>query len=191
MGFLSYLKFGFCDLFDKVRISKWKFVLCVVITVVGFALGIALFNLTQYGWWYYNRCSYASKLIDAGFGVLVSMLLSVAIVYLLCVLCKMTRFTHYFVTVIDFVACLYCGATTSAIFIYSVALGVLFAVFLTVEWLLTMCLGAFVCLCDRPLCRTFCESARDCKQLLFVLLLGLVYKIFALFVILRILTALI
>lgn len=191
MGFLSYIKYSFCDLFDKVRCFKWKFVLCAIVTVIGFVLGIVFFSVFAYGWWYYNRCTYASKLMEAGFNVLISFVITAVLVYLAFVLCNMTRITHYLALIVNFVACFYCGATVAALFTYSVMWGVLYALFVALPWLVTMCFCCFVCLCEAPICRSFCESARDSKALSFVLAIGLACKILTLFVILKILTMLI
>lgn len=191
MGFLSFLKYSFCDIWYKVRECKWRFILCIAISLIGFALGITVFCLSQYGWWYYNRCVFASKLMDAGFNVFISCLTVTALIYLLYLLCNMTRFTHYLVYIINLGACFYCGATVAALFVYSVSWAIMYVLFVAIEWLAVMCFACFVCVCEKPYCRTFCESARDSKQLLFVLIVGLIYKIIALFIILRLLTALI
>lgn len=191
MGFLSSLKFCFCGIIDNMRAHKWKLLLCAVISLAGFVLGIVCFNLSGYGWWYYNRCSYASKLTAAGFSVFVSFIFVTAIIYLAYVLCNMTRYTHYLALLINLTACLYCGATLSAIFVYSAVYGVLYAVFISIVWLFIMCVACFACFCEPPICRTFCESVRDLKRTAFILAVGLIYKLFALFVILKILTALI
>lgn len=191
MGFLHYLKYCFCDIGCKIRTCKWKFILCVAVSLAGFVLGIVFFNLSNFGWWYYNRCTYASKLMSAGFSVLFSYALTTAIVYVSYVLCNMTRPTHYFCFLINLTACLYCGATVAAVFVYSAIWGVMYVIFVTVCWLATMCLASFLCLCEPPICRSFCESARDLKQMLTVIAVGFVCKVVALFIILKILTALI
>lgn len=191
MGFFSYLKYSFCDIFDKVRMCKWKFILCASISVIGFVLGIVFFNISDCGWWYYNRCAYAIKLLEAGFGVLISFVVICAIVYLIYVLCNMTRPTHFLPLIVNLIICIYCGATIAAICQQSVLLGVLYAIIVGLGWLITMCFACFVSICELAICRTFCESAQDSKQLLFVLAIGLIYKTIALFVILKILTTLI
>lgn len=191
MGFLSYLKYGFCDVFDKIRIYKWRLVLCVALSIAGFVLGIVLFNVSAYGWWYYNRCSFASKLVEAGFSVLIAFVVSSALIYFSYALCNMTRFTRYFALLLNVIVCLYCGATVSALFVYSVMWGILYAILVAVEWMAAVCLGCFVCLCMQPICRTFCEAIRDSRELLFILLVGLIYKIIALFVVIKLLTMLI
>lgn len=191
MGFLCFLKYNIEDLFCKVRVGKWKFVLCVAVTLVGFALGIVLFCVSNYGWWYYNRCNFASKIVNTSFSVLFSFAVGCGLLYLLFVLCNMTKPTHYLAYVVNLVSCIYCGATIAAVFAHSSMWGVLYVVLVVAEWLVVQCFACFVCVCEKPYCRTFCESARDLKQLAVVLLIGLVYKIVMLFVILKILTALI
>lgn len=191
MSFFSNLKYSFCDIFDKVRMCKWRFILCAVISVIGFTLGIVFFNLSDCGWWYYNRCAYAIKLLEGGFGVLVSFVVIYAIIYLAYILCNMTRPTHYVPLLVNLIFCIYCGATIAAICVQSVLLGILYAIIVGLGWLITMCFACFVSICEPPICRTFCESTQDLKQLLFVLIIGLIYEIVALFVILKILTMLI
>lgn len=191
MNLLCFIKYHTDDLFCKVRACKWKFILCVALSVIGFALGIALFCASNYGWWYYNRCDFAAKIITTSFSVVVSFVLGCVLLYLLLILCNMSRPTRYFVYVVNVISCIYCGATTAAVFVYSVVWGILYAVLVSAEWLVTVCFACFVCVCEKPYCRRFCESARDLKQLAVVLFLGLLYKIIALFVILKLLTALI
>jgi len=191
MGFIYLIKNNINDIGCKIRAYKWKFIFCVVSSLIGFALGIVLFCTSKYGWWYYNRCDFASKIVNEGFSVLISFIVSCALIYLLFVLCNMLRQTHYLSFLINLIFCLYSGATLSAIFVYSVMWGVLYALFVTIEWLFVMCLSCFVCICEKPYCRNFCESVRDLKQLAFVLIAGVLYKIIALFVILKTLTALI
>lgn len=191
MGFLHYIKYTFCDIMCKVRLCKWKFMLCAVVSLVGFALGIALFYISNYGWWYYNRCNFASKILEAGFTIFLSYLISCVVIYLLFVLCNMSRFTHYLAYLINLLVCLYCGATMAAVFVYSVMWGVLYLLFVTIEWLVIMCFACFVCVCEKPYCRRFCESVNDLSLLAYVLVVGFVYKIVAMFVILKLLTALI
>lgn len=191
MGFLSSFKYSFYDILFKIRECKWKFVFCAVFTVVGFVLGIVFFSLAEYGWWYYNRCVFASKLTEAGFSVLISFVAAAALLYILYVLCNMTRITHYLAIIVHLIGCVYCGATVAAIFVYSAMWGVLYVVFVALIWLAAMCLACFACLCEPPICRSFCESLNDSKPVLTILAIGLVYKIIALFVILKILTMLI
>lgn len=191
MGLFYSIKYNMQDVFCKVRAYKWKLIFCVAVSLIGFGLGIALFYASKYGWWYYNRCSFASKLIDAGFSVFLWCVASCAIVYLLLVLCNMLRATHYLAYLVNLLACFYCGATTAAVFVYSVMWGILYVLFVTIEWLIIMCFACFVCVCEKPYCRRFCESVRDLKQTAFVLAIGLIYKIVALFIILKLLTMLI
>ena len=193
MGFFCYLKYNICDIFCRVRAKRWRFVFCCIVSLVGFALGVALFcvSYSRFGWWYYNRCNFASKLATAGFSVLISYVLTTTLVYILFVLSAMLRQTHYLCILINLVVCFYCGATLAATFVYSALWGVLYAVFVAIPWLIIMCFSCFICLCEPPVCRNFIESNRDLKPLAFVLTLGLIYKIFALFVILKVITVLI
>lgn len=191
MNLLCFLKYNIDDLFCKVRACKWKFILCVALSIVGFALGIVLFCASNYGWWYYNRCNFASKIVTTTFSVLFSFAVGCVLLYFLYVLCNMTKQTHYLAYVVNVVSCIYCGATTAAIFVYSAMWGVLYAALVAAEWLAVMCFACFVCVCEKPYCRRFCESMRDLKQLAVVLFVGLLYKIIVLFVIIRLLTALI
>ena len=191
MGFLSSIKYGIADILCKIRERKWTFILCVSVSLVGFILGIVFFCISGYGWWYYNRCEFASKLPSAGFGVLLSFVVSTALIYLLYILCNMTRFTHYLALAVNLVACIYCGATVAAVFVYSAVWGVLYVILVAVPWLIIMAFACFVCMCEPPVCRSFCEAVRDLKYLLLVLAIGLMCKIIALFVVLKILTMLI
>lgn len=174
-----------------MRAHKWKYILCVLVSVAGFALGIALFCISNYGWWYYNRCSFAGKIINTSFAVLAAFIFGGALMFLMLTLCSMLRQTHFLAYAVDLVTCLYCGATTAAVFVCSVMWGVLFAVFVSLEWLAAVCFACFACVCEKPMCRNFCEAARDIKQSAIALAVGVLYKIIALFVILKLLTALI
>ena len=191
MGFFVSIKYKFCDIFCKVRERRWTFVFCAAVTLIGFILGIVFFCISNYGWWYYNRCSYASKLPEAGFGVFMSYLFACVVLYLLYALCNMTRVTHYLTFFVNLVACIYCGATTAAVFVYSTVWGIMYVITLVLIWLTTMCFAYFCCMIEPPVCRSFTESICDSKELQFVLFVGFVCKIISMFVILKILTMLI
>lgn len=191
MGFLSLVQYTFQDILCKLRVKKWTFVLCVLISVAGFALGIALFFVCRDTWWYYNRCDNASRLVQTGFITFLNVVLSAALTFLLLVLCNMTKVTHYLTHLVNFFVCFYVGATLAAVFVYSVLWGALYAALVVIEWLAVVCIACFICLCEKAYCRRFCESFRDLKQVCIVLVVGLIYKILAMFVILKLLTALI
>lgn len=191
MGFLCFVKYSFQEIACKVRACKWKFILCVALSLAGFILGITLFCTCGYGWWYYNRCNFACKITEAGFSVLLTFIATAAIIYVLLILCCMLRQTQWLVYLVNLLACFYCGATLAAIFVYSTMWGILYAIFVMIWWVAAICLSCFVCVCEPHICRSFCESVNDMKLAGFVLAVGLIYKIVALFVILKILTMLI
>lgn len=191
MGFLHNVKNTFFDITCKARSCRRRLILCAVISLVGFGLGIALFYISNYGWWYYNRCNFASRIINMGFGLFLSYLAECVVIYVLLALCNMTRVTHCFAYVIDLLACLYGGATMAAVFVYSVMWGILYLLLIAIVWAAVVCVACFLCVCEPPICRSFCESIRDMNLALFALAVGFVYKIAALFVVIKILTALI
>lgn len=191
MGFVHYFKNSVDDLFGNICANKWRFVLCVIICLLGAACGIAFVCAFQYGWWYYNRCDFACKLMQGGFTIFVIFLIGTALLYVTLILCNMLKETCRLSCIPVFAACLYLGATTAALFTMSVMWGVLFIVFVVLEDLAINCFACFVCFNEKPICRRFTEAVCDLKQLALVLAVGLIYKIFAYFVIIKILTAII
>ncbi len=191
MGFLCFVRYSFQEIACRLRMYRWKLILCIAVSLAGFVLGIALFCTCGYGWWYYNRCNFACKITEAGFSVLLTFIIAAAVIYVLLTLCSMLRQTHFLAYLVNLLACFYCGATLAAIFVYSTVWGILYAVFVAVLWLATICLSCFVCISELHINRCFGEAVSDMKLTAFVLTAGVIYKIIALFVILKILTMLI
>ncbi len=191
MGFIHYIKNTVYDIGYKICAYKWRFIMCAVFCVAGIACGIAFFYAFQYGWWYFNRCEFANKLMAGGFSAFLLFLLSYLVLYLILILCNMLKETYWLCCVATFIACLYVGATVVALFTVSVIWGVLFVILIALEDIAVYCMSCFVCLCEKPICRKFDEAVRDFHQVGILLALGFIYKIVAFFVIMKILTAVI
>ena len=191
MGILCYLHDFFDDLRQQLCANKFKFVICLLASLAGIGVGIGFFYAFQCGWWYFNRISFADKLIQGGFGVFLLFLFTTALIYLGLVLCSLFKGTHYLSLFTVFVASFYCGATIVALFTLSVMWGVLYIAFIALENIIIWSAACFACLCEKAICRTFRESVCDCKTSATILIIGLIYKILAFFVVIKLLTSVI
>lgn len=191
MRLLRNIKSACEDIWKQACNHKWKTLICVLVAVAGVVVGAVLFNVFSYSWWYFNRCDYATKLFDGGFGLFFSFLFWTAIFYLLLVCCTRLPQTKYLALPILFVAGLYCGANTAAAIACWSLWGILFAILVTAVESVGY-LFAVICSCCLPAyCRTFRESFCDTKQSFLILLTAFLVKVVMFFVILRILTGLI
>lgn len=179
------------DIWQQACNHKWKTLVCLLVAVVGTAVGVVLLNVFKYTWWYFNRCEYATKLFDGGFGLFFSFLIWTTIFYFVLICCNLLPQTKYFVFLPLFVAALYCGANTAAAIECWSVWGILFAILVTSVELCGYFI-AVVCCCSLPAtCRTFRESFCDARLSLKVLLAAFLIKNIMFFAILRILTSII
>lgn len=191
MGFIHYFKNSVDDIVCNICANKWRFIFCSIVCLLGAACGIALFYAFQYGWWYFNRCDFANKLMEGGFTILLVFIGTTALSYLCIILCNILKETCRLSCVVLFVSSLYLGATAVALITMSIMWGVLYIIFIAIEDFAINCFTCFVCCNEKPICRRFPEAVCDLKQAALVMAVGLIYKIIAYFVILKILTAVI
>lgn len=191
MRMLHLLKRGCDDVWDKLCNHKWKSIICTLTAIAGIVVGVVLFKVFSYGWWYYNRCDYAVRLFNGGFSLFFSFLLWTAVFYLCLVSCNLIPQTRFLTYVALFIACLYCGANTAATIECWSVWGILFAVLVTLFEVIGYYLACLVVCCEPSACRSFRESVCDTKQSLAILCTAFIVKIICFFVILGILTAVI
>ena len=159
--------------------------------MAGIVVGVVLFNVGEYGWWYANRISYADRLFNGGFSLFFFFLLWTVIFYLCLVFCNIHPATKFLNCVILFVACLYAGANTAAAIICWSVWGVLFCILVTLEEVIAYFIVCFVAFCEPSPCRTIRETFCDLRQCLAIIAFAFVVKIIGFFVILRLITAVI
>ena len=191
MGIFCKIKRYFEDLWAKICQRKWKALLCAVIAVVGIVIGVVFCKTFQYSWWHYNRLAFAETLFNGGFSVFF-FFVSCALAYFVCiVLSNMILETRFLSYVLLFVAGFYCGANTLACIEAWSVWGVLFAVLVALPEILACIAASFLALCEYPAYRRFRESWCDFRPCLLVLAIGVLIRIIAFFVILKLLTAVI
>lgn len=191
MGIFRLIKIQFEDTWQKICSHWLKTLTCIVVALSGVIVGVVLFNIAPYSWWYFNRYTYAEGLFNGGFALLLSFVVSALFFYFCIVLCNLVPFTRYLSQIVLFVACLYCGANTAAAVVCWSLWGVMFAIFATFIEVVGYCLCCAVSLCEYPACRTLKEAFCELKICFWVLILALMLKIVGFFVILKILTAII
>lgn len=189
MRFFSCIGNIFYDLKCRLCACKWRAIFCGIICLLGIVLGAVLFNISQYNWWYSNRCSFAEQLVNGGFGVLLSFAISSAILFLLLTLCSMSFGTHFLVYFVLATFSFYCGANSAAIIICYGVFGIIYVLLVATIEIIGLFVVCFLCICEKSCRRTFCEAFRDLKPCLFVILITLLAKIISFFVILRLITA--
>ncbi len=191
MSNFCFIRYLLDDIWHKIVCNRFKAIICSIIAVAGVAVGVAFFCAFNYGWWYWNRCNFAQKIFEGGFGVLIIFLISYILIFICIALCNMLACTKYLSCFVIFISALYCGANTAALIVCSTVWGVLFAVLISLAEVLILAVTCFLSCCEISMKRSFCESLRDFKSVAFVLTVGFIYKIFAFFVVLKILTAVI
>ena len=185
------IKICFEDIWQKLCVCKWRAIICGGVALVAVVLGAVFVNIFQYSWWYSNRCEYALKLFEGGFGLFFSFLLWTAAFGAGILLCGLLPKTKYLSCVVLFVACFYCAANTAAAILCWSVWGVLFAVLVSFVEIASYFLSCFLTCCVPSCNRTFKEALCDSQDALFVLAVGFIVKILCFFVILRFLTAVI
>ena len=165
--------------------------MCALIATAGVIVGVTLFKVYDYTWWYFNRCAFAERLFNGGFSLFFFFLIGSG-AYFLCIvlvnLIPQTRFLNYFLL---FLAGFYCGANTAAAIVCWSVWGVLFAILVALPEIVTYALASFLASCEYPVCRRFGESWRDFRHCLVILAVGFLVKTVDFFVILKIITAVI
>ena len=191
MSCFRYFKSTCLDIWVKLCNNKWRSVFCALSAIAGIVVGVVLFNVNKYGWWYGNRIVYAEKLFYGGFSLFFIFLLWTVIFYLCLVLCNINPVTRFLNYVLLFLSCFYCGANTAAVIVCWSVWGVLFCIFVTVAEVISCYLVCFVAFCEPALCRTWRETFCDFRQCASILVAAFIVKIVGYFIILRLITAVI
>lgn len=191
MSCFRFVKRYFDDVWDNLCIHKWRALACAFVAATGITVGIVLFNVFSFGWWYFNRIEYAKKLFDGGFSLFLSMLLWTAVFYVVLIICNMFRATRFLTYAVLFISCLYCGANSAAVVVCWSVWGILFILLVIVAEVLGYFLACFAVFCQYPECRSFSQTFCDLRPCLFVLIASFIVRIIGFFVILRLLTAVI
>lgn len=180
------------DVTSQLTNCKRKVAVCCVVALLGMVLGIVMFSLSNYNWWYCNRYLFVEKLVYGGFfTVFLRYLLCAALLSVLLCACLLQPFAHPFCYATLFVTSVYFGANCCAIFACAGALlGALYLVVLVFEQAANM-LCCFLAACNCACKRTFIEAFRDAKHAVILQFLAIIAKILIIFVLLRIITALI
>ena len=191
MSFFCRIRRYFEDLWYKICECRWKALLSAAIAVVSVVVGVTLFKVFSFSWWYYNRCAFAETLFGGGFSLFFFFLVA-ALAYFLCtLLCNLIPQTQFLNFLLLFVAGFYCGANTAAAVECFSVWGVLFAVLVALPELLAYALATFLASCEYPTCRKLREAFCDFRPSLVILAVGFLAKIIGFFVILRLITAVI
>lgn len=191
MSCFRYLRLTFLDIWEKICIYKWKTLICVLSAIAGIVVGVVLFNVGKYGWWYNNRISYAEKLFYGGFSLFFGFLLWNVVLYLCIIFSNIIPATNFLNCVILFVSCLYASANTAAAIVCWNVWGVLFCILVTVVEIVGNYLTCFVAFCEPTTCRTLRETFCDFKQCATILCVAFIVKFLSFFVILRVITTVI
>jgi len=191
MGAFSFRRCGE-DLLQLLRTHKTKVVLCCVFAVLGIALGVTMYCISNYNWWYYNRNDYACKLLyDGFFAVFLAFLLSAVVCAALLCLFSVWRQTRFLSYVVVFFSGFYLGANASALFTCVGAWALAFVLTLQLFGLAANALCCFLVLADDGCNNTFKQTICQCKPVLIIQFAAVLVKILLIFVLLRPLTALI
>ena len=191
MGCFRYLRTNCIDIWEIMRCHRWRSLICALSAIVGIVIGVVLFNVSKYGWWYGNRIAYAERLFNGGFSLFFIFLLWTAIFYLCLVFSNIYPVTKFLNCVVLFVSCLYVGANAIATIVCWSVWGVLFCIFVALEEVIFHFLACLVAFSEPSSCRTVREAFCDFRPCLRILFIAFVVKIVGYFVILRLITAVI
>ena len=191
MGCFRYLKTTCIDIWENICNHRWKSLIVVLFAIAGIVVGVVLFNVSKYGWWYGNRIAYAERLFNGGFSLFFFFLLWSVVLYFILIFSNIHPSTNWLNCVILFVCCFYAGANTTATITCFSVWGVLFCIFVTLPEIIGYYIVCFVAFCEPSSCRTFRETMCDYRQCAIILAFAFVVKIIGFFVILRIITAVI
>lgn len=156
-------------------------------------VGVVFFKISNYNWWYCNRCVFVDRLVCGGFFTLfISYAICAAIVSVglaVALLCPsfstLAYVTMFFVSV-------YFGANCAALLECSGAvLGLLYVVFLLAAEQAANMLCCLLTTCSVCCQRTFREALSDNKLCLGIQICAIFVKLLLIFLFLRNLTALI
>lgn len=180
------------DVWQSLRTHKTKSILCSVFALLGVILGVTLFCISNYNWWYCNRYNYACKLLYGGFFAVLLAFVLAAVVYsaLLCLFSvwRQTRFLCYFALTLS---ALYFGANVAATFQCVGFLAVLYGIFLLVLELAANALCCFFVVSDNCCNNTFKQTLCNCRPIIVVQFAAALLKLLIIFILLRPLSALI
>lgn len=179
----------FEDIFNKLRAYKWKAIFCAITAIVGLILGIVLFNLADYNWWYSNRCNYVQTLVCGNLGTLISFIIIYSIFFVILLVCNMYPLVRFLIYIEYLIFMLYCGANIAALIVCFGILGALYIIIVAIMEIIGIYFVFFICACECACQRSFKESFFDLKCALYLLIGVLVIKIMCIFIILRLITA--
>ncbi len=186
------VKHFFEDISTQLRSCKRKLIVCCAIAVLGTILGIVLFRISNYNWWYCNRYMFVEKLVYGGFfAIFLAYLLYAAAVSILLCLSLIANWTNFLCYVILLAISVYFGANCCAVFACAGALlGALYLILLIAEQAINM-LCCFLASCNCSCKRTFGEAFSDNKNIIILQFLSIFAKLLIIFALLRTITALI
>lgn len=189
---IASLKRFFEDISAAFFNCKRKLILCCAVAAAGMVLGIVFFKISNYNWWYCNRYMFAEKLVYGSFfAIFLSYLLCAAVVCVLLCASLLASWTQAICLATLFFVSLYFGANCCAVFACAGALlGVLYLSVLLYEQALNI-LCCFLTLCNCPCKRSLNEAICDNKLALTVQIAAIFAKLIIIFVLLRLITALI
>lgn len=191
MKLFRKLRFFAEDIWQTICCHKWLTLFCAFVAVAGAVVGGVLVKVFECTWWYGNRYEYAFKLFEGGFGLFFTFFLWTAIFYFCLLCCCVNPHLKYVSLLPMFVACFYCGANTAAAIMARSVWGILFAVLVTVAEVAGYFFAVLSLCCTSSARRTLREAYCDTKVVLGILIAAFLTKIFAFFVVLRLLTSII
>lgn len=180
------------DVLQMLRTHKTKVILCCVFAALGIALGVTMYCISNYNWWYYNRNEYACKLLyDGFFTVLLAFLLPAVVLSALLCLFSVWRQTKYLSYLFVFASAFYMGANAGALFTCMGVWALIYVLtLLAFSFIVNMLCCLFV-LTNDSCNNTFKRIIYECKPVLIVQFAAVIVKLLLVFVLLRPLTALI
>ncbi len=182
-----------CEIAEAVTNHKKKLILCAALFAAGIIVGCVIYGGVMGSWWYYNRYDYVIIVIDRGgfFTVFFRFLLNaVLLAALITVLCfgNFLRFLKY---ALIFFCGMYLGMYIRIALSVFALRGVFYIVFLfLIEQALNV-FGLFLSMCEEISCPSFSDTLSASRCSYAVLTAGIVLKTLIVFVLLRLLTALI
>lgn len=178
----------FYDIGYNIRRNRKSFLFCCAVALAATVLGVVLFKISDYNWWYSNRCDFIFKIVCGGFfSVFIAFVVSSAIVCLLCFAALWKRWLGY---VALFAICLYFGANCAAAVAFAGFLGALYLIVLVSGQLLNM-LCVFLAICQCCDVSDFLQAVKEGKNIIVLQVCGVCVKLLVIFALLRVLTTLI
>ena len=178
----------FYDIGYNIRRNRKSFLFCCAVALVATVLGVVLFKISDYNWWYSNRCDFIFKIVYGGFfSVFIAFVVSSAII---CLLCFATLWKRWLGYVALFAICLYFGANCAAAVAFAGFLGALYLIVLVSGQLLNM-LCVFLAICQCCDVSDFLQAVKEGKNIIVLQVCGVCVKLLVIFALLRVLTTLI